>query len=75
MRLGEEGWGFVEELIEHYTDGSSLCTSWQQEFFESFSEKASDYEEETYVTEKQLAQLNKIAEIFGMEPLEIDDVE
>lgn len=74
-QLGRKGVTFVEELEEYFTDSASLCTEWQQDFFKSFAQKANRFGEEAYITDKQLAQLNKIAETFGLEPKTMEDLQ
>lgn len=73
MRLGDKGYQWVEDINKCYTDGASLCNTWQQEFFENFWKKAHDFENEAYITEKQLMQLNKIADIFGVPNARVGD--
>ena len=66
MRLGKRGYQWVEDIASQYTDGASMCTTWQQEFFEGFWSKAQNFQDEGYITEKQIVQLNKIADIYGV---------
>jgi len=74
MKLGKRGVEFVEQIGRQFTDSASLCSSWQQEFFESFSEKVDTFGDEAYITDKQLTQLNKIAEIYGMVELKASEL-
>jgi len=59
----DEDW--FNGLISCYTDAASLCTSWQQDFIESFADKVAKYGNDAMVSEKQRLQLNKIADIYG----------
>lgn len=75
MRLGDKGDKWLSGLNETYTDASSLCSTWQQEFFENYVAKAADYGAEGYITEKQLKQLNKIADIYGYPQIDEGDLD
>jgi len=66
MNLGPGGKDWIEDIYTVYTDSASLCTTWQQEMFESFYDKVSSFGDNTFVSEKQLLQLNKIADIYGI---------
>lgn len=73
MKLGKRGVQWVEEISHLYTGAESLCTTWQQEFFESFWKKADDFGEGAFITDKQLSQLNKIADIYGLPWFKVSD--
>lgn len=73
MKLGKPGAEWVGTINACYIDGRSMCTTWQQTFFDSFWQKADDFEEEANISQKQLDQLNKIAEIFGIDPKKVED--
>lgn len=75
MRLGQRGATWVEEINLLYTGAQSLCTQWQQEFFESFWKKADDFGATAYVSEKQLDQLNKIADVYGLPLFKASDLD
>lgn len=73
MKLGKRGVTWVEDIRTCYTGAESLCTSWQQEFLESFWKKADDFGEGAFITEKQLTQLNKIADVYGLPWFKVSD--
>jgi hypothetical protein len=70
MRLGKKGVEFIGLIESAFTDSASLCTTWQQDFFESFTEKVEKFGDEAYITDRQLTQLNKMAEIYGIVELQ-----
>lgn len=74
MRLGNKGWAIVQSLDIDVYSHSGLLSEWQQQFFQSFWEKAQEWEDECFISEKQLAQLNKIQELMGGEPLLEEDL-
>lgn len=65
-KLGDAGYDWVEDIRKCYTETPSLCSTWQQEFFESFWEKADRFGEDAMVSDKQLTQLQKISDIYGI---------
>jgi hypothetical protein len=73
MKLGPYGEKWIGGLNELFTDSASLCTTWQQEFFTGIVEKAEKFGDGAYITEKQIVQLNKIADIYGYQ--ELDETE
>jgi hypothetical protein len=76
MKLGPYGEKWIGGLNELFTDARSLCTDWQQTFFTGIVEKAEKFGDGAYITEKQLFQLNKIADVYGyaeIEESELDD--
>lgn len=75
MRLGENGAKWISSLDKLFTDSSSLCTNWQIDFFQSYMDKSGTYGVGAYVTEKQLAQLNKIADALGLTNIEKDELD
>lgn len=78
MRLGTKGMAFVERLYDEASVNPSLLTEWQQKFIEDFQDKIYSYGEDTFITEPQMDQLNKIADQLGFELLEeehLDDSE
>lgn len=75
MRLGEKGAEFIEKLAEMGDEHPSLLTEWQQQFLDDYYRKVELYGDETYVTEKQLEQLNNIAEQLGFELIAEDELD
>jgi hypothetical protein len=52
-------------LMSVYTDSSSLCTTWQQTFVEDMAGRVEKWGSDVKISQKQLVQLNKIADIYG----------
>jgi len=73
MRLGKNGYDWITGIYACYTDAASLCSTWQQEFLESFWLKADDFEDQAFISQNQLVQLNKIADIYGMPTQTMED--
>jgi hypothetical protein len=74
MQLGDKGHDWMEGLYALYTDSRSLTTSWQQDFLDNMWTRVENFGGGTFVSEKQLEHLNKIADIYGWHVLKRGDI-
>lgn len=75
MKLGQAS-GWAIEVITYAEENMNLLSEWQQGFINSYGQKVRDFEEDCYVSDKQLEQLDKIAEALGVDQCdrsELDD--
>lgn len=72
MKLGDEGYDWFDELNKLAIDNQEHLSEWQQDFITDFGAKAANFDAGTFISEKQLAQLNKIAEALGVDQLTED---
>lgn len=66
MRLGEDGFAWFEEVYALSGDNDNKLTDWQKEFIQNYNVKVEQYCDQCFISEKQMEQLNKIAENLGV---------
>ncbi len=59
-----------KELVDYAKENLSTLTAWQQEFIIDFGRRVYDFEEECFVSDRQLDQLDKISETLGLDKID-----
>lgn len=65
-QLGTTGLIWLQELYSEFEDNPDKLSTFEQDFMESFYKRAIEYQDCTYVSEKQEQILNNIANKLGI---------
>ena len=75
MKLGSEGAVWAQELVDYAEANPENLSEWEQNLVSDYGEKVTTWDEECFISEKQLVALNKVCEALGLNTMTEDELE